>query len=690
MTPGKTPVAWVLAAIGTFITVMVLFMLAGAEVYRAQSTLVVSPMSEGIDGIDQFEAIDLSNALGTAVTVFNSSDIQHEAMIAADIAPDEMSRFSISATNPIDTLGVRLDVKGPDERVVALTAEVERLGSALTHELIPDVGIPRLEGDELTSSHDFESPDIVVGAIAAYLTVLALMAGALLAARNHIDYGLSFKDLASAWIRGQTIPTPRPWWLSPWLLGVVAFIGLSAGFATSSLASALAIAGGTTLALLTLLALRFPEWLTIGLVLLVLLRISDVGTDFYGLPGVAVPYTLMMLAILGARRLVLGESRQGWIGLAVALGALVAVMSISSLTATDQALAIDSTIDVLKNGLVAILLIAMIRELGDLKKVIWTLIMGTSFLALLGIVRAVLGHVPGLLDGFSQVVNDVVDEEVVGFRIAGPIGDANFFGQLLVTIFPLALERSAREKRHFLRLAAVIGTLLIGWAIILTYSRGAIIGALVCVICMIVWVRPSGKTVLVGASVVVGVLVAIPTSYLQRVETIGQVFDIGTTARPADKSIQGRTSEMLVGLEMFHDYPLTGIGPANYPGRYLEYSSRLGMDNRLELRQPHSLPIEVAAELGLIGLMWWLIAAMSLGRGLVGARRVALSHGSYETAHYIDAITTSLIGFAVTALFLHLAFARFLWMMVGIAMAAGRLGRQTGQPSRAELESVRA
>jgi hypothetical protein len=41
----------------------------------------------------------------------------------------------------------------------------------------------------------------------------------------------------------------------------------------------------------------------------------------------------------------------------------------------------------------------------------------------------------------------------------------------------------------------------------------------------------------------------------------------------------------------------------------------------------------------------------------------------------LEALTISFVGFGVTALFLHLAFARFLWMMVGIAVAAVRLGR---------------
>jgi O-antigen ligase len=132
---------------------------------------------------------------------------------------------------------------------------------------------------------------------------------------------------------------------------------------------------------------------------------------------------------------------------------------------------------------------------------------------------------------------------------------------------------------------------------------------------------------------------------------------------------------MVVGMEMFHDYPVTGVGPGNYPSRYVEYSSGIGIDYRLELRQPHSLPIEVAAELGILGLAWWTIAAYLLGSRLLGARRFAAMHGDEELQHYLEALCVSFAGFAATSLFLHLAFSRSLWMMVGVAVGAIGLTR---------------
>ena len=60
---------------------------------------------------------------------------------------------------------------------------------------------------------------------------------------------------------------------------------------------------------------------------------------------------------------------------------------------------------------------------------------------------------------------------------------------------------------------------------------------------------------------------------------------------------------MIVGLQMFADHPILGVGLGNYPLLYQQYSQRLGIDLRSEIRQAHNLYLEVAAETGLLGLL---------------------------------------------------------------------------------------
>jgi O-antigen ligase len=60
---------------------------------------------------------------------------------------------------------------------------------------------------------------------------------------------------------------------------------------------------------------------------------------------------------------------------------------------------------------------------------------------------------------------------------------------------------------------------------------------------------------------------------------------------------------MIIAVQMFLENPILGVGKRNYQALYVEYSSMLGLDPRLEDRQAHSLYLELAAEMGMLGLL---------------------------------------------------------------------------------------
>ena len=62
-------------------------------------------------------------------------------------------------------------------------------------------------------------------------------------------------------------------------------------------------------------------------------------------------------------------------------------------------------------------------------------------------------------------------------------------------------------------------------------------------------------------------------------------------ATQESSSFRGRTSEMLAGLYMFADYPITGIGIGRYEANYLDYAKIIGLETRNEERQAHSLGV---------------------------------------------------------------------------------------------------
>ena len=73
--------------------------------------------------------------------------------------------------------------------------------------------------------------------------------------------------------------------------------------------------------------------------------------------------------------------------------------------------------------------------------------------------------------GLSSVENIVGTFDDI--RISGPVGDPNFYGQLLVAILPLALDRMWGERTMRLRLLGAGSAAVIAAATVLTFSRGA-------------------------------------------------------------------------------------------------------------------------------------------------------------------------------------------------------------------------
>jgi O-antigen ligase len=669
---------------------VLLVAVVGGTTHRATARVLVSLQALQPDEVvDQFDALDQSNAMGTVVDVIASDDLWHRALAGAGVADRRSGEYGVVVDNPDDSLIVTIEVTGRSDRAAQVADELARLGSETVEETFGDIEVVAVESLPPETLTAWEMVLIVLAGLSAFAATGWVVVAEIDKPRDDEARPGILAPLAEWMADRDRVDGEADEWPPPRLVFMAIALGLLAGsFAVAPTVGLAAVAGALS-SLAFLFALRHPRWLTVGLVLLVLFRLSDIGTDFFGAPEISIPYVLFVLTVLGTRRLALGENRDGWLALGLVLMALVAVMALSGLTASDQLVALDRTFDLVKNAFVALIMVALVREIGDLRTVVWTLIAGTSFLAILGILSTLSGGVPGMLEGFAQTVEQVVDEEVVSVRIAGPIGDANFFGQMLVTIFPIAVERAWRERSHLLRVGAAIASALIAVAIVLTSSRGAVLGLVVCLVVLLLWLRPPTKALVLAACVLSVTVFLVPSDYLERLGTIGQVFSVGSGTTAVDPSIQGRTSELVVGIQMFHDHPFTGVGPGNYPGRYLEYSPEVGLDYRAELRQPHSLPVEVAAELGVLGLAWWFLASIALGRALWRARRQSGSFGDVEMSDHLEGLTIALIGFMVTGLFLHLDFARFFWMMVGLVVAAVRIARVRQLELESEPELVR-
>jgi O-antigen ligase len=275
-------------------------------------------------------------------------------------------------------------------------------------------------------------------------------------------------------------------------------------------------------------------------------------------------------------------------------------------------------------------------------------------------------------------------------RLAGPLGDPNYYAQILLPIVPLGLLTIRRERSRLLRIAAGATTVLVVVAMAFTYSRGAAVALLALVIAMTVmgYLRAVHlATVAAG----IAILLAVVPAYRERVESIASVG--GATARAgqetsADESSRSRTTEMLAAGLAFLDHPAFGVGPGGFPFYYQEYAPRVGIEvhekatsgaekGEAAKRAAHDVFIGVAADLGAAGLA---VFAAILGLTAAGLLRVRRRWGALrpDLVNLADSLFLALLAYVVAGLFLSLAFERYLWLLVALGGAAVAVAARAG------------
>jgi O-antigen ligase len=101
-----------------------------------------------------------------------------------------------------------------------------------------------------------------------------------------------------------------------------------------------------------------------------------------------------------------------------------------------------------------------------------------------------------------------------------------------------------------------------------------------------------------------------------------------------------------------------------------------------EPRRAHNLYLEMAAEVGLIGLLVFMAIPLLLLRDL-RLLRLELQRRAPPLARLSAAFTLMLLAYLGTGMFLHLAFERYYWLMIGLT--AGGVGALAAAAEEIEL-----
>ncbi len=418
---------------------------------------------------------------------------------------------------------------------------------------------------------------------------------------------------------------------------------------------------------------------------------SAVIHEGFGVPEFVLPFGMLIVLVSAIRlcRRGLPAAPIGRLSI-LAVGAMSAIFLSAALgpfVADDASSSVSSLRLLLQHMIIVAAVVAVCRTERAFVAALFGVATGGLLLSLLTNFQTLTGTRSASLGGLGDGGFGSWNQEVLGgtgdsLRAAGPFtDDPNAYAQYLVVAVAVAagllmtIGRQWSPTRRWLGGAAIASMVL---AVAQTASRGGLLGlAMVGVVIIGLDGFHLRRLALVGVAILV--LLLSPLGVGSRLSTLTSAADSTTTT---DSGLRGRASEMLAAVDMFVDHPITGVGYGTYNDRYLDYSRRLGIDARYEPRSAHSLPLEIAAEQGVLGIGAWSAFVVAAGAVIVRLRR--------RSPRSAIPLGLALAGFGTTCLFLHDVYPRLLWMLVGLTLASSFLlrgGRTTrGLPAD---ESIR-
>ncbi len=233
------------------------------------------------------------------------------------------------------------------------------------------------------------------------------------------------------------------------------------------------------------------------------------------------------------------------------------------------------------------------------------------------------------------------------FRVNSLFFDPNIYGRFLALVMLLLVGWLlwARRQREVVACALLLAVLWGG--LVLTFSQSSFTALLVG-LAILGAMRWSVRWALIlsgGALVLAVAFVALAPGAVH--------LDLGNS-KSADKATSGRYDLIKGGLKLFRDAPLVGQGSGSFAR---DYRRAEHVSPERAASASHTIPVTVAAEQGVIGLLVYLaLLAAALARLFRGARRVPeraavaaafvalLAHSLMYAAFLEDPLTWTLLG----------------------------------------------
>jgi len=250
-----------------------------------------------------------------------------------------------------------------------------------------------------------------------------------------------------------------------------------------------------------------------------------------------------------------------------------------------------------------------VRSPRDIERIAAALVLAGGIVAVLGLLDRLDPH--GMAAAFHPP------------RLAGMLRNPMFTGLYLVMLVPLGIGVALATIKPWLRWTMLLCAGLLAAAMVLTLTRGAWVGFAACALLLgpaIGWHYRASlpRPVKIGAAAAVTALLVLAML------TPAVRGRLRSMANLRDATVQSRLVYMQSAWNMFRARPAAGwgvgtftlIAPEFRPATNIEEGG-VSINRVAALALPHNLPLQMAAETGLFGLLPFLVLLLgAMGAGL--------------------------------------------------------------------------
>jgi hypothetical protein len=475
------------------------------------------------------------------------------------------------------------------------------------------------------------------------------------------------------------------------VFGVIGF-GIIVFIVTAAASSKLLVASFVLVTVLAL-ALWKPDLATLGAVFALWGNVAAAAVRFHHVPAIAAVASFLLLGLPLFYYVIIRREpvrTNGVLGLMlVYLVVQVASAEFSrDIAASFTALSVFS----LQGIALYFLILNTVRTPVLLRRCLWAMVLAGVLLGSLSLVQRITRTYTQDYAGFAvshefdqpeDVTTSSEQSEDQAFlalypdwRAMGSIGDPNYYAQIMMVLMPIALLRLWASPNRRERTPALLALAIIIAGVVLSYSRGGTIALCGVLAGLIVFRYLRMRYVLPVVIAVILILAITDPMFIRRVQTLG-----GESGNPraVDRSILLRKTILIADWHIFLDHPLLGVGFGQAPKYIPRYGRMYGYVQPPTDAGAHSMYLEILAETGLVGFGAFLLVIGAAVKPMIVLRNY-WAQSRPEYAHTLASLMLGLLAFLVAGIFLHLAFTRYLYLLLGLCGAAAAIYAPQPEP----------